>query len=303
MGLLERNVHATTARQRALQHWDFGTPRINFSSHIQTKGFKQRPPPEKSLKLASCQTRPVASLFGQRFCSYPKCIFLGGWKRMGWRAFRWRGGGESMVENCVPWHCCHNSEGGVNVWSKERGGGKRTKFLVTRNQKAVPSRTQSNLQPLLAQNSVLPLGGCGEELALRLHLAFGTGLLSDFNVRRIGHEGFSDWCCIAQETWKAPPSQNIWENSSLKPQNFGAVTPPPFSPPFWLRLINLDVFWHGSFPLAPSAVRWGYSRSSSRNGTHDLVYAKSLFSEQLSERLSELVGRQNFSSNSWIGHF
>ena len=68
---------------------------------------------------------------------------------------------------------------------------------------------QNNLQPLLAQNSVLPLGGCGEELALRLHLAFGTGLLSDSNVRRIGHEGFSDWCCTAQETWKAPPSQNI----------------------------------------------------------------------------------------------
>ena len=30
---------------------------------------------------------------------------------------------------------------------------------------------------------------------------------------------------------KAPPSQNIWENSSPKPQNFGAVTPPPFPPP------------------------------------------------------------------------
>ena len=78
VGLLERKVHATTARQRALQHWDFGTPRISFSSHIQTKGFQQRPPPEKSLKLASCQTRPVASLFGQSFCSCPKCIFLGG---------------------------------------------------------------------------------------------------------------------------------------------------------------------------------------------------------------------------------
>ena len=78
VGLLERKVHATTARQRALQHWDFGTPRINFSSDIQTKGFQQRPPPQKSLKLASCQTRPVASLFWQLFCGYPKCIFLGG---------------------------------------------------------------------------------------------------------------------------------------------------------------------------------------------------------------------------------
>ena len=52
----------------------------------------------------------------------------------------------------------------------------------------------------------------------------------------------------------------------------------------------------------------GYSRSNSRNGTHDLIYVKTLFSEQLSERLSELVGRQNFSPNSrsvffqdWVG--
>ena len=78
VGLLERKVHATTARQRPLQHWDFGTSGISFSSHIQTKGIQQRPPPKKSLKLASCQTKPVASLFWQRFCNYPTCIFLGG---------------------------------------------------------------------------------------------------------------------------------------------------------------------------------------------------------------------------------
>ena len=42
----------------------------------------------------------------------------------------------------------------------------------------------------------------------------------------------------------------------------------------------------------------GHSRSNSRNGTHDLIYEKTLFSEQLSERLSELVGRLNFSLNS-----
>ena len=78
------------------------------------------------------------------------------------------GGGKRMVENCVPWHCWHNWEGGVNVWSKEGGGGGNVpKFLVSGNQKAVPSRTLNNLQPLLAQNSVLPLGGCGEELAIR----------------------------------------------------------------------------------------------------------------------------------------
>ena len=42
----------------------------------------------------------------------------------------------------------------------------------------------------------------------------------------------------------------------------------------------------------------GHSRSNSRNGTRDLIYLKTLFSEQLSERLSELVGRQNFSPTS-----
>ena len=42
----------------------------------------------------------------------------------------------------------------------------------------------------------------------------------------------------------------------------------------------------------------GHSRSNSRNGAHDLIYVKTPFSEQLSERLSELVGRQNFSPNS-----
>ena len=77
-----------------------------------------------------------------------------------WGGGHFGGGGERMVENCVPWYCWHNWKGGVNVWSKE--GGECTKFLVSRNQKAVPSRTQNNLQPLLAQNSVLPLGGCGE---------------------------------------------------------------------------------------------------------------------------------------------
>ena len=146
--------------------------------------FQQRPPTEKSLKLASCQARPVASLVLATFLQSAKMHFLGG--------------GEGAI----------GRGGGVNVWSKG-GGAERTKFLVSGNQKAVPSRTQNNLQPLLAQNSVLPLGGCGDELTLRLRLAFGTGLLSDSNVRRIGHEGFSDWCCTAHETWKAPPSQNI----------------------------------------------------------------------------------------------
>ena len=123
--------------------------------------------------------------------------FLGGVKTYGVAGISVGGGGKRMVENCIPWYCWHNWEGGRKRMVQRGGGGKRTKFLVSRNQKAVPSRTQSNLQPLLAQNSVLPLGGCGEELALRLHLAFGTGLLSDSNVRRIGHEGFSDWCCTA----------------------------------------------------------------------------------------------------------
>ena len=39
----------------------------------------------------------------------------------------------------------------------------------------------------------------------------------------------------------------------------------------------------------------GHSRSNSRNGTHDLIYVKTLFSEQLSERLSELEFQPKFS--------
>ena len=38
----------------------------------------------------------------------------------------------------------------------------------------------------------------------------------------------------------------------------------------------------------------GHSWSSSRNGTRNLIYVKTLVSEQLSERLSELVGRRKF---------
>ena len=90
-----------------LQHWDFGTSRISFSPHIQTKGFQQRPPPEKSLKLASCQTRPVASLFWQRFCSYPKCIFLTG------------GGG---VKTAFPGTAGTIGRGGITYGPKEGGG-------------------------------------------------------------------------------------------------------------------------------------------------------------------------------------
>ena len=43
----------------------------------------------------------------------------------------------------------------------------------------------------------------------------------------------------------------------------------------------------------------GYSRSNSQNCPHDLTYVKTPFSEQLLERLSELVGRRNFSPDSW----
>ena len=43
---------------------------------------------------------------------------------------------------------------------------------------------------------------------------------------------------------------------------------------------------------------WGTLRATSRNCAHDLIYVKTLFSEQLSERLSGLVGRQDFSPNS-----
>ena len=45
----------------------------------------------------------------------------------------------------------------------------------------------------------------------------------------------------------------------------------------------------------------GYSRSNSRNCTHDLSHEpwENEFLEQFSERLHELVGSQHFSSNSW----
>ena len=106
-----------------------------------------------------------------------------------WGGGHFGGGGENVwLKTAFPCTAGTIGRGGVNVRSKE-GGGKRTKFLVSRNQKAVPSRTQNNLQPLLAQNSVLLPGGNGEELALRLHLAFVTGLLSDSNVRGLGMRG------------------------------------------------------------------------------------------------------------------
>ena len=152
-----------------------------------SKGHLQRNlsnlPPTRQGRLRHC--------FGNVSAVIQNAFSWGGVKTYGVAGIS-GGGGKRMVENCVPWYCWHNWEGGgVNVWSKE-GGGKTYQILVSGNQKAVPSRTQTNLQPLLAQNSVLPLGGCGEEPALWLHLAFGSGLLSDSNVRRIGHEGFSD---------------------------------------------------------------------------------------------------------------
>ena len=64
-------------------------------------------------------------------------------------------------------------------------------------------------------------------------------------------------------------------------------------PQFWKKRSRSEKAILGATLRIP-----GYSRSNSRNGTHDLIYVKSLFSEQLSERLSELVGRQNFSPNS-----
>ena len=138
VGLLERKVHVTTATQRALQHWDFGTLRISFSSHVQTKGFQQRPPPEISLKLASCQTKPVASLFWQRFCSYPKCIFLGGGVKKYGVAGISVGGGKRMVENCVPWYCWHNWEGGGGKRMVQRGGGETYQIFGLRKSKSGP---------------------------------------------------------------------------------------------------------------------------------------------------------------------
>ena len=56
---------------------------------------------------------------------------------MGWRAFRW--GGENVwLKTAFPGTAGTIGKGGVNVWSKERGGGKHTKFLVSKNQKNGP---------------------------------------------------------------------------------------------------------------------------------------------------------------------
>ena len=99
---------------------------------------------------------------------------------------------EGTGENCFPWHCWHNWERGVKRVVQKGGGGTYRNFGF-RKSKKIPPRTDDDLQPLIAQNSVLPLGGCGDEIALWWSLGFSTGLLNDSNFWRTGHEGFSDW--------------------------------------------------------------------------------------------------------------
>ena len=65
-----------------------------------------------------------------------------------------------------------------------------------------------------------------------------------------------------------------------------------------LTLSPKDHSWSEKAVLGATLGIPGHERSNSRNGTHGLIYVKTLFSEQLLERLSELVGRQNFSPNS-----
>ena len=210
VGLLERKVHATTARQRALQHWDLEHPGSAFHHIFKPKGFSKGHLQRNLSNLPPARQGRLRHCFGNVSAVIQNAFSWGGENVWGGGHFGGGGGENVWLKTAFPGTAGTIGRGGGGKRMVQRGGGgKRTKFLVSRNQKAVPSRTQNNLQPLLAQNSVLPLGGCGEELALRLHLAFGTGLLSDSNVRRIGHEGFSDWCCTAQETWKTPPSQNI----------------------------------------------------------------------------------------------
>ena len=102
------------------------------------------------------------------FLQLSKMHFLGGVKTCGVAGISVGGGGNVWLKTAFPGASgTIGRGGGVNVWSKE-GGGKTYQIFGLQKSKPVPSRTQNNLQPLLAQNSVLPLGGCGEELALRL---------------------------------------------------------------------------------------------------------------------------------------
>ena len=143
---------------------------------------------------------------------------------MGWRAFR--GGGGRMVEKSGSLVLLALGGRGVNVWSK---GGERTKMLASGNQKAVASKTHNNLQPLLAQNSVLPLGGCGGELALRLCLAFGTGLLCHSNVRSMRGSLIG---AAKPKQHRKPLQPRTSERIPVRNRKISARLPSPISPPF-----------------------------------------------------------------------
>ena len=93
VGLLKRKVHAATARQMALQHWDFGTPRISFSSHIQTKGFQQRPPPEKFSQTCLLPDKAGCVTVLATFLQLSKMHFLGGVNTYGVAGISVGGGG------------------------------------------------------------------------------------------------------------------------------------------------------------------------------------------------------------------
>ena len=233
VGLLERKLHTTNCQTEgptALGFW-------NIQDQLFTTFSNQRVSAKATSREVS-QTCLLPDKAGYvtvlaTFLQLSKNSFSWGGENVWGDGHFGGGGGKRMVENSVPWYCWHNWEGGgVNVWTKE-GGGETYQILDPGNQIVVPSRTLNNLQPLLAQNySVLPLGGCGEEPALLLRLAFGTGLLSDSNVRRIGNEGFSDWCCTAQETWK-PLQPRTSERIPARKRKFRRGHPSPvFPPPF-----------------------------------------------------------------------
>ena len=107
---------------------DFGTSRISFSPHVQTKRVSAKATFWQTSQTCLLPHKANASLFWQRFCSYPKCIFLGLWKRMGWRAFRWGGGGNVWLKTAFPGTAGTIGRGGVNLWSKEGRGENVPKF-------------------------------------------------------------------------------------------------------------------------------------------------------------------------------
>ena len=150
-----------------------------------------------------------------------------------WGGGHFGGGGENVwLKTAFPGTAGTIGRGGVNVWSKEGGGENVPNFWSPEIKRRSHPEPQNNLQPLLAQTSVLPPGGNGEELALRLHLAFVTGLLSDSNVRGLGMRGSLIGAAQPKKRGK-PLHPRTSERIPARNRKISARLPlPRFPPPF-----------------------------------------------------------------------